>query len=76
MLLITYILLDNKDLVSKLASSSTWSLGQNNHFTLPIIFSLSLFFFFFLIEQISLEDKQLSLSSLVGKYVISSVCLF
>ena len=74
MLLITYILLDNKDLVSKLASSSTWSLGQNNHFTLPIIFSLS--FFFFLIEQISLEDKQLSLSSLVGKYVISSVCLF
>ena len=75
MLLIVYILLDNKDLVSKLASSSTWSLGQNNHFSLPIIFSLSCFFFF-LIEQISLEDKQLSLSSLVDTYIISSVCLF
>ena len=56
-----YILLDTKDLVLKLASSSIWSLGQNL-FSLPIIFSLS---YFFSLSRLSLEDKLLSLSYLV-----------
>ena len=66
-----YILLDTKDLVLKLASSSIWSLGQNL-FSLPIIFSLS---YFFSLSRLSLEDKLLSLSYLVDN-ALFPLCVY